>query len=154
MEIQSIGVIGAGQMGNGIAHVMAVAGYDVVMTDISQEALDAAVARIGKNLGRQVSKGTLSAADQAAALARIRTTLETAEVAQTDLVIEAATERETRTPRRQRLWSLKAPAHAPSSASVAPLLPAALLARRARRGPRAPPSAGAPQRAPRRSETR
>ena len=90
MEIQSIGVIGAGQMGNGIAHVMAVAGYDVVMTDISQEALDAAVARIGKNLGRQVSKGTLSAADQAAALARIRTTLETAEVAQTDLVIEAA----------------------------------------------------------------
>ncbi len=94
MEIQSIGVIGAGQMGNGIAHVMAVAGYDVVMTDISQEALDAAVARIGKNLGRQVSKGTLSAADQAAALARIRTTLETAEVAQTDLVIEAATERE------------------------------------------------------------
>ncbi|WP_283638538.1 3-hydroxybutyryl-CoA dehydrogenase [Marinovum algicola] len=94
MEIQSISVIGAGQMGNGIAHVMAVAGYDVVMTDISQEALDAAVARIGKNLGRQVSKGTLSAADQAAALARIRTTLETAEVAQTDLVIEAATERE------------------------------------------------------------
>ena len=47
MEIQSIGVIGAGQMVNGIAHVMAVAGYDVVMTDISQEALDAAVARIG-----------------------------------------------------------------------------------------------------------
>ena len=93
-EIRSVGVIGAGQMGNGIAHVMAVAGYDVVMTDISQEALDAAVARIGKNLGRQISKGTLSAADQAAALARIRTTLETAEVAQTDLVIEAATERE------------------------------------------------------------
>lgn len=94
MDIQSIGVIGAGQMGNGIAHVMAVAGYDVVMTDISQEALDAAVARIAKNLGRQVAKGGLSEADQNAALARISTTLETAEVAQTDLVIEAATERE------------------------------------------------------------
>ncbi|WP_323768168.1 3-hydroxybutyryl-CoA dehydrogenase [Marinovum sp.] len=94
MDIQSIGVIGAGQMGNGIAHVMAVAGYDVVMTDISQEALEAAVGRIEKNLGRQVAKGALSEADQAAAMARITTTLETAEVAQTDLVIEAATERE------------------------------------------------------------
>ncbi|WP_417525957.1 3-hydroxybutyryl-CoA dehydrogenase [Marinovum sp.] len=94
MDIQSIGVIGAGQMGNGIAHVMAVAGYDVVMTDISQDALDAAVSRIDKNLGRQVAKGALSADDKAAAMARISTTLETPEVAQTDLVIEAATERE------------------------------------------------------------
>ncbi|MCJ7872566.1 3-hydroxybutyryl-CoA dehydrogenase [Marinovum sp. 2_MG-2023] len=95
MDIHSIGVIGAGQMGNGIAHVMAVAGYDVVMNDVSEDALLAAVARIDKNIGRQVSKGTLSADDKAAAMARISTSLELAELGQTDLVIEAATERET-----------------------------------------------------------
>ena len=57
MDIHSIGVIGAGQMGNGIAHVMALAGYDVVMTDISEDALTAGLARIDKNLGRQVARG-------------------------------------------------------------------------------------------------
>ncbi|MGH1467009.1 MAG: 3-hydroxybutyryl-CoA dehydrogenase [Cognatishimia sp.] len=94
MDIKSIGVIGAGQMGNGIAHVMALAGYDVVLNDIAQEGLDAAVARIGKNMTRQESRGLITAEQQADALARITTTLQQPEVAQTDLVIEAATENE------------------------------------------------------------
>ena len=94
MTIQSVGVIGAGQMGNGIAHVFALAGYDVVLTDISAEALDKAMVLIGKNLDRQVSKDKISAADREATLGRIRTTVTLAELGQCDLVIEAATERE------------------------------------------------------------
>ncbi len=95
MEISSIGVVGAGQMGNGIAHVCALAGYDVVMTDISAEALTAAVALIDRNIARQVGRGKVSEAEMAAAMARIRTTTTLADLGQTDLVIEAATERET-----------------------------------------------------------
>ena len=95
MSIKTVGIVGAGQMGNGIAHVFALAGYDVVMSDISQEALDKAVALIDKNLERQVSREKISAAEKAAALGRITTTLKLSDVAQTDLVIEAATERET-----------------------------------------------------------
>jgi 3-hydroxybutyryl-CoA dehydrogenase len=60
MEIKSIGIVGAGQMGNGIAHVCALAGYDVIMTDISQEALDSAVSLIDRNLGRQVGRGKIT----------------------------------------------------------------------------------------------
>lgn len=95
MEINKIGVIGAGQMGNGIAHVMAVAGYEVRLSDISQDALDKAVGLITKNLDRQVSREKISAEVRDAALARISTTLNLAEIGQTDLVIEAATEQET-----------------------------------------------------------
>ncbi len=94
MEIQKIGVIGAGQMGNGIAHVMALADYDVLMTDISQDALDAAVQTIERNLGRQVGRGKIDAERANAAVARIRTTMQLPDLGQTDLVIEAATERE------------------------------------------------------------
>jgi 3-hydroxybutyryl-CoA dehydrogenase len=94
MEINSIGIIGAGQMGNGIAHVMALAGYEVRLSDVSQDTLDKAVALIGRNLDRQVSRGKISAEDRDAACARIRPTLDVVEVAQTDLVIEAATEQE------------------------------------------------------------
>ncbi|UWP91526.1 3-hydroxybutyryl-CoA dehydrogenase [Aliiroseovarius crassostreae] len=94
MSIQTVGVIGAGQMGNGIAHVFAISGYEVVLNDISAEALAAALARIEKNTARQVSKGALSEEERAAALARIRTTSELGELGGTDLVIEAATERE------------------------------------------------------------
>ena len=61
MTIQSVGVVGAGQMGNGIAHVFALAGYDVVMTDISAEAMEQALALIDRNLERQVSRGRISA---------------------------------------------------------------------------------------------
>ncbi|GAA6210027.1 3-hydroxybutyryl-CoA dehydrogenase [Cognatishimia sp. WU-CL00825] len=94
MDIKSIGVIGAGQMGNGIAHVMALAGYDVVLNDIAQEGLDTAIARITKNMARQETRGLITAEQQADALGRIKTTLHQPEVAQTDLVIEAATENE------------------------------------------------------------
>ncbi|UWQ90980.1 3-hydroxybutyryl-CoA dehydrogenase [Aliisedimentitalea scapharcae] len=95
MEIQKIGIIGAGQMGNGIAHVMALADYDVVMTDVSQQALDAALVAIQKNMDRQASRGKISDADVKAAMGRISTTLNLPDVGATDLVIEAATERET-----------------------------------------------------------
>ncbi|HWL57222.1 MAG TPA: 3-hydroxybutyryl-CoA dehydrogenase [Paracoccus sp. (in: a-proteobacteria)] len=95
MAIQTVGVIGAGQMGNGIAHVFALAGYDVLMTDISREAMEKAVALIEKNLDRQVSREKITAEEKAAALGRIRTTMELADLGQCDLVIEAATERET-----------------------------------------------------------
>ena len=94
MEIKTIGVVGAGQMGNGIAHVMALAGYDVLLNDISQDALDAAVARIDKNMERQVSRDAISADEKATAMGRISTTLSLPDLGPTDLVIEAATERE------------------------------------------------------------
>ncbi len=95
MEIKSVGIVGAGQMGNGIAHVFALAGYDVTMTDISQESLTKAVALIDRNIERQVTKGKTSAEDKAAAMGRIKTTLKLAELGKLDLIIEAATERET-----------------------------------------------------------
>jgi len=95
MEIRSVGVVGAGQMGNGIAHVLALAGYDVLMTDISQDALNAALSLIDRNLERQLSRGKITAEDKAAALGRIRTTLTLTDLGKCDLIIEAATERET-----------------------------------------------------------
>ena len=95
MEIVTVGVIGAGQMGNGIAHVMALAGYDVKINDISQDALDAAVATIRRNMDRQVSREKISQADMDTAMGRIETTLKLTDLGATDLVIEAATERET-----------------------------------------------------------
>jgi len=94
MEVQKIGIVGAGQMGNGIAHVCALAGYDIIMADMSQDALDKARALIDKNLDRQVSRDKITSADKSAALGRIKTTLKLPDLGQTDLVIEAATERE------------------------------------------------------------
>ena len=87
MAIQSVGVVGAGQMGNGIAHVFALAGYDVLMTDISRDALDQAVALIDRNIERQVGRGKISAEEKAAAMARISTTLQLADLGKTDLII-------------------------------------------------------------------
>ena len=95
MDIQKIGVIGAGQMGNGIAHVMAVAGFDVLMNDVSQDALDQARSIIDANLERQVQRDKISASDKADAMNRITGTLALSDIGNTDLVIEAATERET-----------------------------------------------------------
>lgn len=95
MNIASVGVIGAGQMGNGIAHVFAMAGYDVVMTDISEQALADAVALIDRNIERQVTRGKTTAQAKAEAMARIRTTLSLPDLGPLDLIIEAATERET-----------------------------------------------------------
>ncbi|WP_136685235.1 3-hydroxybutyryl-CoA dehydrogenase [Falsirhodobacter xinxiangensis] len=94
MRISTVGIVGAGQMGSGIAHVFALAGYDVTITDIRQEALDAALDAIGHNLDRQVNKEKIAPKDKQAALSRIRTTTALADLGQTDLVIEAATERE------------------------------------------------------------
>lgn len=88
-----ISVIGAGQMGNGIAHVFAQGGHEVVLIDIAQASLDKALATIGKNMGRQVEKGKLTEADMQAALARISMNTSTAEgVKNAELVVEAATE--------------------------------------------------------------
>ena len=92
MEIHAIGVVGAGQMGNGIAHVAAAAGYEVTLTDISADALERARATIEKNLGRLVKKERLTADQASATLARIQTSTETAAVADSQLIIEAATE--------------------------------------------------------------
>ncbi|MCG7522068.1 3-hydroxybutyryl-CoA dehydrogenase [Ruegeria sp. Ofav3-42] len=94
MDVKSVGVIGAGQMGNGIAHVLALAEYDVLLNDVSQDALDGAMATIEGNLARQASRGKISDEDVQTALSRINTTLDLPELGQTDLVIEAATERE------------------------------------------------------------
>ena len=91
--IQKIGVIGAGQMGNGIAHVAALSGYDVKLVDISRDQLEKAVKVIEGNLSRQVKKGKITDADMKGALARI-TTDTVMEFGQEDLVIEAATEDE------------------------------------------------------------
>ena len=95
MSIERIGVVGAGQMGNGIAHVCALAGYEVLMTDISEDALKAALASVQKNMDRQVTKGLITEADRIDGLKRIGTTLTLTDLGPTDLVIEAATERET-----------------------------------------------------------
>jgi 3-hydroxybutyryl-CoA dehydrogenase len=87
-----VAVIGAGQMGNGIAHVFGASGFDVVMIDISQPALDKGRATIEKNMARQVQKGTLDAAARDAALARITTTADRSAVGRCTLIIEAASE--------------------------------------------------------------
>ncbi|MBF0374869.1 MAG: 3-hydroxybutyryl-CoA dehydrogenase [Alphaproteobacteria bacterium] len=92
--IQKIGVIGAGQMGNGIAHVCAVSGYDVQLLDANEDQLRKALATIGKNLDRQVTKGKITADQKAEALERIKTGSNYSIFADSDLVVEAATENE------------------------------------------------------------
>lgn len=90
--LQKIGVIGAGQMGNGIAHVAAQAGCDVLMLDAQPTALEKALATIGRNLDRQIKAGKLSDNEKGVVLGRIRTTTNMADLKGRDLVIEAATE--------------------------------------------------------------
>jgi 3-hydroxybutyryl-CoA dehydrogenase len=93
-RLRRIGVIGAGQMGGGIAHVCALAGFEVALTDISEEALQRGCQAINRNLSRQVARGKIREEDKAAALERIRTGLDYALFGDCDMVIEAATERE------------------------------------------------------------
>lgn len=95
MAITSVGIVGAGQMGNGIAHVFALAGYEVLLNDISQEALSAAIDIIDKNLTRQVGKGAIDETAKLDAMKRISTTPTLTDLGSRDLIIEAATERET-----------------------------------------------------------
>jgi 3-hydroxybutyryl-CoA dehydrogenase len=92
--IKTIGIIGAGQMGNGIAHVAAAAGFDIRLHDIAEERINAALATIDGNMARQVSKGALADEERRAAIARIRPAVGLADLGDCDLVIEAATENE------------------------------------------------------------
>ena len=92
MSIEQIAVIGAGTMGNGIAQVCAVAGYQVLLVDVSDAALERGVATLSKNLERQVAKGTLDADKAAAARTRIRTSTDYTQLSSAQMVIEAATE--------------------------------------------------------------
>jgi len=94
VDIKTIGIIGAGQMGSGIAHVASVAGIDVVLNDVSVDRINTGMATVTGTLARQVSKGILSEADRQTALARIRPGADYASLAACDLVIEAATENE------------------------------------------------------------
>lgn len=94
MEIKTVGVVGAGQMGNGIAHVLAQAGYQVMLTDISQDSLDHAIQNITRNFDRQIGRGKATELDRDTALARISTTLTLTDLGPNDLIIEAASERE------------------------------------------------------------
>jgi 3-hydroxybutyryl-CoA dehydrogenase len=93
-ELQRIGVIGAGQMGQGIAHVCALAGLDVVLTDVSPEALARGMETIDANLGRQVARGRIREEEKTAAFAHIAAAPDYAGFADCDMVIEAATEKE------------------------------------------------------------
>ncbi|HSE49342.1 MAG TPA: 3-hydroxybutyryl-CoA dehydrogenase [Terriglobales bacterium] len=93
MEIKTVGVIGAGTMGNGIAHVFAKAGYQVVLNDIDTKFLDRGFETIGKNLEREVAKSKLSAAEREAALGRIERTTDRKKLSGCDFIVEAATEK-------------------------------------------------------------
>jgi 3-hydroxybutyryl-CoA dehydrogenase len=93
-KIQSIGVIGAGQMGNGIAHVCALAGYSVALNDLSADRIKAGMATINGNMARQVGKKSISEDDRKSALARIKPAEKYDALSDCDLVIETATEKE------------------------------------------------------------
>jgi len=93
MTIELVGVVGAGTMGNGIAHVFSSKGHRVLLCDVDERLLDRALATIAKNLDREVAKNKITAADKSAALGRIQPTVERAELARCDFVVEAATER-------------------------------------------------------------
>src|SRR6201991_2636518 len=92
--IKKVGVIGSGQMGNGIAHVAALAGFDVVLSDVSPDRLKSALATINGNLSRQVAKGAITEDARKKALAHIVTSDTLDSFADCDLVIETAVEKE------------------------------------------------------------
>src|ERR1700722_13845697 len=94
IEIARVGVIGGGQMGNGIAHVCALAGLPVVLLDVKAEALSKAMATMARNMERQVNRSIISSDDRDAALARVTTSTDYEAFGEADLVIEAATEKE------------------------------------------------------------
>jgi 3-hydroxybutyryl-CoA dehydrogenase len=94
VQIRSVGVIGAGQMGSGIAHVCALGGYDVMLHDVSGERIQQGIALIEKNMTRQVTRGLITQDAMDAALERIKAAPELQAIGATDLAIEAATENE------------------------------------------------------------
>jgi 3-hydroxybutyryl-CoA dehydrogenase len=94
MDIETIGIVGAGQMGNGIAQVAAMSGLQVIMSDIKEEFLQKGLQNIIKLLSRNVEKGRMSGEEKEATLGRIKTTVDSAHVSRCDYVIEAATENE------------------------------------------------------------
>src|SRR3984893_8201335 len=93
MAIQRVGVIGAGTMGNGIAHVFARSGFEVILCDVEQRFLDRGMETIAKNLDREVTKNKIQATDKASTLGRITPVVHRARLAACDLVVEAATEK-------------------------------------------------------------
>jgi 3-hydroxybutyryl-CoA dehydrogenase len=93
MDIQRVGVIGAGTMGNGIAHVFARSGYNVVLCDVEQRFLERGLATITKNLDRELAKNKITASDKESALKRIEPVTDRARLAECDFIIEAATEK-------------------------------------------------------------
>jgi 3-hydroxybutyryl-CoA dehydrogenase len=93
MNIKRVGVVGAGTMGNGIAHVFARAGYSVVLCDVEQRFVDRGMATIGKNLDREVAKNKISTEEKTAAIKRIEPTVDRAKLAGCDFAVEAATEK-------------------------------------------------------------
>jgi 3-hydroxybutyryl-CoA dehydrogenase len=94
VDIKSVGVIGAGQMGSGIAHVVALGGYDVLLHDVSKDRIDAGIAAIERNMSRQLVRGIIDQESMDAALKRIKPAEELQTIGGTDLAIEAATENE------------------------------------------------------------
>lgn len=95
IDIRSVGVVGAGQMGAGIAQVCAVAGFDVWLNDVSEERIDAGLARVDQSIGRLVAKGALEEHAQHESFERLRPASSIESLAQCDLIVEAATESET-----------------------------------------------------------
>jgi 3-hydroxybutyryl-CoA dehydrogenase len=111
-EIRKIGIIGAGQMGSGIAHVSAVAGLEVVLSDLSEERVHAGLATINGNLARQVAKGQVSEDERKSALERIKASFDYLDLADCDLVIEAASENEDL---KRKIFSKLCPVLAPEA---------------------------------------
>ena len=93
MEIKKVGVVGAGTMGNGIAHVFARGGFRVTLCDVEQRFVDRALETIAKNLDREVTKNKISAEEKTAAIERIEAVVDRNQLAGCDFVIEAATEK-------------------------------------------------------------
>src|SRR5436190_17457971 len=94
MEIKRIGVIGAGQMGSGIAHVCALKGFDIRLMDVDQPRINSGVENIGRNMDRQIGRGMIRPEEKDAALRRIETGTDYKQFADCDLVVEAAIENE------------------------------------------------------------
>ncbi len=94
LEIKTVGIIGAGQMGSGIAHVCAISGYNVLIHDVAADQIDKALAKIDKNMSRQVASDKITEKDKSVALSKIKAATSIEQLATCDLVIEAATENE------------------------------------------------------------